>query len=128
MGMTPLYGYMKIISYGGIIVEFFKDFYSGWLCAIISVSLTVINRDLTQSVFRGRISEFEDVLIMTKKISITGIATCILYFISVGVFLIAKAGIALTAWELMTILSAPVVLFVLSELSTLNDIRCRNFQ
>ncbi len=68
--------------------------------------------------FRVRISEFEDVLIMTKKISITGIATCILYFISVAVFLITKAGIALTAWELMTILSAPVVLFVLLELST----------
>ena len=78
--------------------------------------------------FRVRISEFEDVLIMTKKISITGIATCILYFISVAVFLITKSGIALTAWELMTILSAPVVLFVLSELSALNDIRCRNFQ
>ena len=59
---------------------------------------------------------------MTKKISIIGIATCILYFVSVGLFLITKTEIALTAWELMTILSAPVVLFVLLELSALVSI------
>ena len=55
---------------------------------------------------------------MTKKISIIGIVTCILYFVSVGVFLITKTEISLTVWELMTILSAPVVLWVLLELST----------
>lgn len=55
---------------------------------------------------------------MKKKIFITGIITCILYFISVGLFLITKTEIALTIWELMTVLSAPVVLFVLLEIST----------
>lgn len=54
---------------------------------------------------------------MTKKISVIGIITCVLYFLSVGLFLITKSEAALTAWELMTIFSAPVVLFVLSELS-----------
>ena len=61
-------------------------------------------------------------LIMKKKIPIIGITTCILYFASVGIFLITKAETALTVWELMTILSAPVVLFVLLELSTLVSI------
>lgn len=56
---------------------------------------------------------------MTKKISIIGIITSILYFISVGLFLITKTEITLTVWELMTVLSAPVVLFVLLELSNL---------
>lgn len=59
---------------------------------------------------------------MIKIISIIGIATGILYFVSVGLFLITKTEIALTVWELMTILSAPVVLFVLLELSTLVSI------
>ncbi len=54
---------------------------------------------------------------MTKKVSIIGIITCILYFLSVGLFLIFKSEAALTAWELMTVFSAPVVLFVLLELS-----------
>lgn len=54
---------------------------------------------------------------MTKKISVTGIITCVLYFLSVGLFLITKSEAALTAWELMTVFSAPVVLFVLLELS-----------
>ena len=56
---------------------------------------------------------------MTKKIAIIGVSTCILYFISVGLFLITKEEAALTAWELMTCLSAPVELLVLSELSNL---------
>ena len=56
---------------------------------------------------------------MTKKIFAIGIITCISYFISVGLFLITKTEIALTIWELMTVLSAPVVLFVLLELSNL---------
>lgn len=56
---------------------------------------------------------------MTKKIAIIGVFTCILYFISVGLFLITKEEAALTIWELMTCLSAPVELLVLSELSNL---------
>ena len=59
---------------------------------------------------------------MKKRISMIGITTCILYFVSVGAFLITKAEIALTIWEFMTILSAPVVLFVLLELSILVSI------
>lgn len=56
---------------------------------------------------------------MTKKIAIIGVSTCILYFISVGLFLITKEEAALTIWELMTFLSAPVELLVLLELSNL---------
>ena len=56
---------------------------------------------------------------MTKKIAIIGVFTCILYFISVGLFMITKEEAALTIWELMTCLSAPVELLVLSELSNL---------
>lgn len=56
---------------------------------------------------------------MTKKIAIIGVSTCILYFISVGLFLITKEEAALTTWELMTCLSAPIELLVLSELSNL---------
>lgn len=56
---------------------------------------------------------------MTKKIFAIGIITCILYFISVGLFLITKTEIALTIWELMTVISAPILLFVLLEISTL---------
>ena len=56
---------------------------------------------------------------MTKKIAIIGVFTCILYFISVGLFLITKEEAALTIWELMTCLSAPVEHLVLSELSNL---------
>lgn len=59
---------------------------------------------------------------MTNKISIIGIITCVLYFLSVGLFLITKSEAALTTWELMTIFSAPVVLFVLLELSNLLSI------
>ena len=55
---------------------------------------------------------------MRKKIFVVGIITCILYFISVGLFLITKTEIALTVWEFMTVLSAPLVLFVLLEIST----------
>ena len=56
---------------------------------------------------------------MTKKIAIIGVFTCILYFISVGLFLLTKEEAALTTWELMTCLSAPIELLVLSELSNL---------
>ena len=56
---------------------------------------------------------------MTKKIAIIGVFTCILYFISVGLSLITKEEAALTIWELMTFLSAPVELLVLLDLSNL---------
>ena len=54
---------------------------------------------------------------MLKKISVIGILTCILYFISVGLFLITKADIALTIWELMTVISGPLVLLVMIGLA-----------
>ncbi len=59
---------------------------------------------------------------MIKKISITGLVTCILYFISVGTFLITKNELALTVWELMTVFSGPVMLFVLLALCKILDI------
>ena len=52
-----------------------------------------------------------------KKESVAGIFTCILYFLSVGLFLITKSDAALTIWELMTVVSGPVVLIVLIGLS-----------
>lgn len=50
---------------------------------------------------------------MEKKVSIIGIIVCVLYFLSVGLFLITGTSLALTAWELMTVISGPVVLLVL---------------
>ena len=54
---------------------------------------------------------------MSKRIHIFGIIAVILYFLSVGAFLISKTDIALTIWELMTVISGPIVLLVLLELS-----------
>ena len=54
---------------------------------------------------------------MSKKIHLIGIIAVILYFLSVGSFLISQTGIALTIWELMTVISGPIVLLVLLELS-----------
>ena len=54
---------------------------------------------------------------MNKRIPVTGIIVVILYFLSVGAFLISKTELALTVWELMTIVSGPVVLLVLLEIS-----------
>jgi hypothetical protein len=54
---------------------------------------------------------------MGKKIPYIGIITCVLYFISVSMFLITKTEIALTIWEMFTIIGAPVILFVLIDLS-----------
>ncbi len=54
---------------------------------------------------------------MSKKIHIIGIIAVILYFLSVGAFLISKTDIALTIWELMTVISGPIVLLVLLEIS-----------
>ena len=52
---------------------------------------------------------------MSKKIFIIGIIDCILYFISVGLFLVIKTETSLTIWELMTVFSGPIVLLVLLE-------------
>lgn len=54
---------------------------------------------------------------MSKRIHLVGIIAIILYFLSVGSFLISHAEIALTIWELMTVVSGPIVLLVLLELS-----------
>ena len=54
---------------------------------------------------------------MSKKIYLIGIIDVIIYFLSVGAFLITQTGIALTIWELMTVISGPIVLLVLLELS-----------
>ena len=54
---------------------------------------------------------------MSKRIHLVGIIAIILYFLSVGSFLISHAEIALTIWELMTVISGPIVLLVLLELS-----------
>lgn len=65
---------------------------------------------------------------MTNKISVIGIATGVSYFIAIGLFLITKTELSLTIWELLTIISAPVVLFILLELSDLLNIKpvCKN--
>ena len=55
---------------------------------------------------------------MVKKIAYIGIASCILYCISVGAFLITHTEIALTIWESMTIFGAIVEAVVLIQVST----------
>ena len=50
---------------------------------------------------------------MEKKVSVIGIIVCALYFLSVGLFIITGTSLALTLWELMTIISGPVVLLTL---------------
>ena len=59
---------------------------------------------------------------MGKKISIIGILTVIVYFISVAGFLVTQTEIALTIWEMMTIISGPVVFTVHLEFSRYLDI------
>ncbi len=54
---------------------------------------------------------------MSKRIHFVGIIDIVLYFLSVGIFLISQTDIALTIWELMTVISGPIVLLVLLELS-----------
>ena len=54
---------------------------------------------------------------MNKRIHLIGIIAVIIYFLSVGSFLISQTDIALTIWELMTVISGPIVLLVLLELS-----------
>lgn len=48
-----------------------------------------------------------------KKAAIAGIAGEILYFISMGLFLITQTGAALTFWEFMTVAGAVIMLIVL---------------
>lgn len=52
-----------------------------------------------------------------RRISIISITTIIIYFVSVLSFLITKADIALTIWELMTVIGAIVYLFLIVKLS-----------
>ena len=53
---------------------------------------------------------------MKNKIPLIGIANVVLYFLSVVLYLILKTETALTLWELMTVLSGPLMLIVLLEL------------
>lgn len=53
---------------------------------------------------------------MIKRFSLVGIFTGLLYFVSVAIFLITKTETALTCWELLTVISAPVVMMVLLKL------------
>ncbi len=53
---------------------------------------------------------------MKNKIPLIGIANVVLYFLSVVLYLILKTKTALTLWELMTVLSGPLMLIVLLEL------------
>ncbi len=59
---------------------------------------------------------------MGKKIPIIGVAACVVYFIAVAFFIITKTEIALTIWEALTIMGAPIILFVLMELANLMNI------
>ena len=52
-----------------------------------------------------------------RRISIISVTTIIIYFVSVLSFLITKADIALTIWELMTVIGAIVYLFLIVKLS-----------
>lgn len=54
---------------------------------------------------------------MNKKIYHIGIATVIVYFISVASFLITKQDLALTLWELMTVISGPLMLLVILQIA-----------
>lgn len=54
---------------------------------------------------------------MSKRIPCIGIVAVILYFLSMGAFLASQADAALTVWEMMTVISGPIVLLVLLETS-----------
>ena len=58
--------------------------------------------------------------ILTKKIYIITIVAVVVYFISVLLFLVTQTDLALTVWELVTILSGPVILLVMLQLG--NDL------
>ena len=52
-----------------------------------------------------------------KKAAIAGIAGEILYFISMGLFLITQTGGALTFWEAMTVAGAIIMLIVFAVIA-----------
>ena len=54
---------------------------------------------------------------MSKRTPLIGIITVIMYFLSVGGFLTCKTDASLTFWEMMTVISGPIVLLVLLETS-----------
>lgn len=72
--------------------------------------------------------ESEGKIDMRKKIPEIGIITVILYFLVVTLYLVTKTETALTLWETVTIISAPVFLFVLLELANMMEIStiCKN--
>jgi hypothetical protein len=49
---------------------------------------------------------------MSKRIHIIGIIAIILYFLSVGYFLISKTDVALTIWELMTVAIYQLMVYI----------------
>ena len=59
---------------------------------------------------------------MEKKVPYIGISTCILYFIAVILFLVTQTEMALTIWEILTMIGAPIILFVLIELANIMNI------
>lgn len=52
-----------------------------------------------------------------NKSAVAGIAAEVLYFISVTLFLITQSGIALTFWEIMTVVGAIIMLLVLTMIA-----------
>jgi len=54
---------------------------------------------------------------MNKKTMYFGIILVIIYFITVGTFISTQSPVVLTIWELLTIISGPVVLLVLLEIA-----------
>jgi hypothetical protein len=55
--------------------------------------------------------------IQSKKVYILTIADAVLYLFSVLIFLITKTELALTIWEMLTIVSGPILLFAMLHLS-----------
>ena len=60
-----------------------------------------------------------------RKVSLITIVTIVVYFISVVLFLITKNDLALTIWELMTIIGGIVTLLFLVKLCDIFE--CNNF-
>ncbi|MCR5824107.1 MAG: hypothetical protein K6G60_06735 [Lachnospiraceae bacterium] len=46
---------------------------------------------------------------MSKRIHLIGMIDEILYFLAVAFFLVSRTETALTIWELMTVVSGPIV-------------------
>lgn len=58
-----------------------------------------------------------------KKFAIAGFACELVYFFSVTLFLITKNDLALTLWEIMTVIGAIVMLIVLTSISEVYNIK-----